>query len=76
MLNIEKYETELRPFGTQFAVTADGKIKNCMEFGCEGCIFDEAPDDNCDGARLEWLLKEYREPVLTDKEKNISKKYN
>lgn len=73
MKNIEKYEAELRPFGTHFAVTADGKIKNCMEFGCECCIFDEEPDDNCDKARLDWLIKEYVEPVLTDKEKTYLK---
>lgn len=27
------------------------------------------PEENCDKVRLEWLLKEYVEPVLTDKEK-------
>ena len=69
MLNIEKYEEELGPFGTQFAITKDGKIKDCQEIECEACTFNYAPEDNCDKVRLEWLLKEYVEPVLTDKEK-------
>lgn len=69
MLNIEHYAEELRPFGTCFAITKDGKIKDCQEIECEACVFNYAPEDNCDKVRLEWLLKEYVEPVLTDKEK-------
>lgn len=69
MLNIEKYKEELRPFGTCFAITKDGKIKDCREIECEACVFNYAPEENCDKVRLEWLLKEYVEPVLTDKEK-------
>ena len=73
MLNIKKYETELKPFGTQFAITKDGKIKDCQEIECEACTFNYAPEDNCDKVRLEWLLKEYKEPLLTDKEKSYLK---
>ena len=73
MKNIEKYEKELRPFGTCFAITKDGKIKNCKGFRCGACAFHYVPDDNCDGARLEWLLKEYKEPILTEEGKEFLK---
>ena len=69
MLNIEKYEEELRPFGTCFAITKDGKIKNCKGFRCAACAFHYVPDSNCDEARFEWLIKEYKESVLTDEAK-------
>ncbi len=69
MKNIEKYEKELRPFGTCFAITKDGKIKNCKGFRCEACAFHYVPDSNCDVARFEWLMKEYKKPILTYKEK-------
>lgn len=73
MLNIEKYEEELRPFGTCFAITKDGKIKNCKGFRCAACAFYYGPDSNCDEAKFEWLIKEYKEPILTDKEKTYLK---
>ena len=73
MLNIEKYEEELRPFGTCFAITKDGKIKNCKGFRCGACAFHDVPDSNCNESRFEWLMKEYKEPILTDKEKTYLK---
>lgn len=42
MLNIEKYEEELRPFGTRFAITKHRKIRCCKEFRCGDCAFHYA----------------------------------
>lgn len=73
MLNIQKYEEELKPFGTCFAITKDGNIKDCKNFRCESCAFHYALSGNCDIARFKWLMKEYKEPFLTEKEKGYLK---
>lgn len=69
MKNIEKYEEELRPFGVCFAMTTSGKIRSCKEFRCGSCAFNGVLDSDCYVARLEWLMKEYKKPILTDEEK-------
>lgn len=69
MKNIEKYEEELRPFGTRFAITTSGKIRSCKEFRCGNCAFHYVFDSDCYVARLEWLMKEYEKPILDDIEK-------
>lgn len=73
MKNIEKYEEKLRPFGVNFAITTSGNIRSCKEFRCGNCAFHCVFDSDCYVARLKWLMKEYEEPVLSDKEKKFIK---
>lgn len=73
MKNIEKYEEKLRPFGVNFAITTSGNIRSCKEFRCGNCAFHCVFDSDCYVARLKWLMKEYEEPVLSDKEKEFIK---
>lgn len=73
MKNIEKYEEKLRPFGVNFAITTSGNIRSCKEFRCGNCAFHYVLDSDCYVARLKWLMKEYEEPVLSDKEKEFIK---
>lgn len=65
MLNIEKYENELRKYGTRFALTKEGKPVNCDGFRCIDCAFG----NGCIIKRMNWLLEEYKEPILDDIEK-------
>lgn len=69
MKNIEKYEKELREYGTYFALTNEGKLENCEGLCCRNCAFN----GKCAQGRMEWLLKEYKEPLLTSKEKEYLK---
>lgn len=62
MLNIEKYENELRKYGTAFALTKKGKPVKCDDFRCTDCAFGAS----CTIKRMNWLLEEYKEPLLTD----------
>ena len=73
MKNIEKYEEELRPFGVCFAITTSGNIRSCKEFRCGNCAFHHVFDSDCYVARFEWLMKEYKKPVLSNKEKEFIK---
>lgn len=70
MLNIKKYEKELRKYGTYFAVTKKGVPVNCEDYECDECLF---ADKDCTIKKMEWLLEEYKEPILTDEEKVIVK---
>ena len=67
MLNIEKYENELREYGTCFALTKKGKPVKCDGFRCIDCAFAVG----CTIKRMNWLLEEYEESILDD----IEKKY-
>lgn len=69
MLNIEKYEKELRKYGTCFALTKEGKPVNCDGFRCIDCAFNAG----CIIKRMNWLLQEYKEPILTDEAKSYLK---
>lgn len=69
MLNIEKYENELRKYGTCFALTKKGKPVNCHGFRCIDCAFGKG----CTIKRMNWLSEEYKEPILTEEEKVIIK---
>lgn len=64
MLNIEKYENELREYGTCFALTKERKPVKCDGFRCIDCAFG----NGCTIKRINWLLEEYKEPILDDKE--------
>lgn len=69
MLNIEKYEKELKKYGTSFALTKEEKPVDCDGFRCIYCAFG----NGCIIKRMNWLLQEYKEPILNDKEKVIIK---
>lgn len=65
MLNIEKYENEMREYGTCFALTKEGKPVKCDGFRCIDCAFG----NGCIIKRMNWLLEECKEPILDDKER-------
>ena len=69
MKNIEKYEKELREYGTSFALTKEEKPVKCDGFRCIDCAFG----NGCIIKRMNWLLEEYKEPLLTEKEKGYLK---
>lgn len=69
MKNIEKYENELRKYGTGFALTKEGKLVNCVGFCCRNCAFNFG----CAINKMNWLLQEYKEPILTEEDKKILK---
>ena len=73
MLNIEKYKDEIAKVGYDFALMGDNlfyKCSNCDD--CAGCKFDGG-DDGCIVARVSWLMKEYKESILTDEAKSYLK---
>lgn len=69
MKNIEKYEKELRKSGVYFALTKEGSPVNCEDIYCVDCAFNVG----CVIKRMNWLLEEYKEPILTEKEKSYLK---
>ena len=69
MLNIEKYENELRKYGVYFGLTKEGNPVDCKDIHCIDCAFGKG----CTIKRMNWLLEEYKEPILTDEEKIIIK---
>lgn len=66
MKNIEKYENELRKYGTYFAVTKKRVPVNCESLECNECLF---ADKDCTIKKMEWLLEEYKESILDDIER-------
>lgn len=71
MLNAVKYEKELKEYGVNFAVTTNGKLVKCEGCDCHDCLFK----NGCMFLRLEWLLEEYKEPILSDEAKNYLKAF-
>lgn len=72
MLNIQKYEKELKKYGTHFAVTPEGTVVDCDLWECDECLLDYG----CSHKRIEWLLQEYKEPIqpiLTGDDKTFLK---
>ena len=69
MLNIEKYKKEIITYGLYgFSITKENKFARCVDCCCSKCVFKE--DKDCSvSKRVEWLSSEYKEPILTDKEK-------
>lgn len=65
MKNIEKYEKELKKYGTYFALAKGVGIVDCKDISCVDCAFY----DGCAIKRMNWLLEEYKEPILDDIEK-------
>ena len=68
MLNIEKYKDEIK------AELEKDKTLGCVVNKLMGNTCDDYPKCNdCYLKVLDWLLQEYKEPILTDKEKVIIK---
>lgn len=65
MKNIEKYEKELRKYGTAFALTKEGRPIDCEDIYCVHCAFNVG----CVIKRMNWLLEEYKDPILDDIER-------
>lgn len=71
MLNGEKFLKEIKDVDYCFALK-ENKILKCGSFeSCSDCAFQ----GSCWLNRTKWLLKEYKEPILTDKEKVIIKNF-
>lgn len=69
MLKAEKFKKEIESFNYMFAVV-ENKVVECADLDtCENCEFKT----RCGGGKIKWLLEEYEEPILTDKEKEILK---
>ena len=69
MKNIEKYQNELKVLGTYFRVTREGLLKKC-DGKCKYCVFNTS---GCGIKRIEWLLQEYKEPILNEEGKEFLK---
>lgn len=67
MKNIEKYEKEIKELNYDFALI-NNKLRNCNEVGCSDCQFNYG-SLGCKRNVIKWLFKEYKEPILTEKEK-------
>ena len=72
MLNIEKYKDELCELPSLSIAIVDGKINECEYVECKDCRFSKGND--CMTKRINWLISEYKEPILTEKEKEYLKK--
>lgn len=67
MKNIEKYEKEIRKYNGRFAVTKEGQVVDCSGYDCNDCLFLKG----CTKLKMEWLMEEYKDPILNEKEKEI-----
>ena len=65
MINGEKYKKEIKELDYKFAMKKDILI-SCDDTACYECEFSK---EVCNVSRFKWLLKEYKEPILTEKEK-------
>ena len=69
MLNAEKYQERIKELDYRFAL-CDGELKHCRDIRCDRCMFDEPNTaTHCLVNKTKWLLEEYKEPVLSSKEK-------
>lgn len=74
MLNIEKYKNDLIDNNLgHFAFTKDNKICSCIDISCKECCFSKNGKCGSNKKRIEWLASVYKEPILTDKEKELIK---
>lgn len=66
MLNIEKYEKEIIDIGLNgIGYTKDDELKRCADIHCCDCIFCD--NRRCSSRKIvEWLVEEYKEPLLSD----------
>lgn len=68
MLNIEKYKNKI------IDEFNEGRLLDCIFYelrGGEECVENSCA--NCTLKSLDWLVQEYKEPILTDKEKGYLK---
>lgn len=70
MLNGEKYQERIKELNYKFSLYHD-ELKECENHYCYSCKFNE--NGSCTARKIEWLLEEYKEPILTDEEKTIIK---
>ena len=69
--NMEHFRDEIEAVEHRPALI-DGKIKSCVGSCCKDCSFYTSTFENCSGARISWLMSEYKpEPVLTQREKHF-----
>ena len=72
MLNIEKYRDEILRVAKNNSTIAynieEERITCCPNTSCENCLFKKYKG-KCDKARYEWLLSEYKEPILDEVER-------
>lgn len=65
MLNKEEYMNELLEFActdNKFAITKDGKLRECRGVRCNECALESDGMDSCDDLRRKWMEQEYKEP--------------
>lgn len=72
MLNAEKYKERIEKLEYKFALCGD-ELKRCRSIRCDNCDFNKFDGKPCNLRKIEWLMEEYKEPILTDKEKTIIK---
>ena len=70
MLKAEKYKERIKELHYSFAL-CEGEVKDCQIVNCENCEFGET--SGCTAKKIKWLLEEYKEPLLTEKEKGYLK---
>lgn len=68
MLNAEKYKERIEKLEYKFALCGD-ELKRCRSIRCDNCDFNKFDGKPCNLRKIEWLMEEYKEPILTDKEK-------
>lgn len=67
MLNKEKYMNELLEFActdNKFAITKDGKLRECRGVRCNECALESDGMDSCGVLRRKWMEQEYKEPPV------------
>lgn len=67
MLNKEKYMNELLEFActdNKFAITKDGKLRECRGVRCNECALEGDGMDSCGVLRRKWMEQEYKEPPV------------
>lgn len=69
MKNFEKYKERIKQLDYNFALCA-GELEDCQRADCEKCKF-VGGNMGCCKNKVKWLLEEYKEPILTEKEKII-----
>ena len=67
MLNKERYMNELLEFActdNKFAITKDGKLRECRGVRCNECAFESDGMASCSDSRRKWIEQEYKEPPV------------
>lgn len=67
MLNKERYMNELLEFActdNKFAITKDGKLRECRGVRCNECALESDGMDSCSDLRRKWMEQEHKEPQV------------